>query len=121
VPIYRQIIDQVLSGVAAGSLQPGMQLPTVRQTAVDLSVNLNTVARAYRDLEMRGVLNTQQGSGTYIAKQVPTGTESSREKRLAQIAQECAAQAGKEGFTLGELLLALQALFPEQRENKELS
>jgi GntR family transcriptional regulator len=47
-----------------------MQLPTVRQTAVDLSVNLNTVARAYRDLEMRGVLNTQQGSGTYIAKQV---------------------------------------------------
>jgi GntR family transcriptional regulator len=97
-----------------------MQLPTVRQTAVDLSVNLNTVARAYRDLEMRGVLNTQQGSGTYIAKQVASGTDFRREKRLAQIAQECAARAGSEGFTSQELLLALKDLSPEGKESKEL-
>jgi GntR family transcriptional regulator len=120
VPIYRQIIDQVLSGIAAGSLRPGMQLPTVRQTAVDLSVNLNTVARAYRDLETRGVLNTQQGSGTYISKQVASGTEFNREKRLLQIAQECAARAGSEGFTLQDLLFALRDLIPEEKENKEL-
>lgn len=122
VPIYRQIIDQVLSGIASGALQTGMQLPTVRQTAVDLSVNLNTVARAYRDLEARGILQTQQGSGTYIAKQPASLADFDREKRLSQLAHDCAAKAGSEGFSLGELLLALQALSPAtNKEKQELS
>ena len=56
VPVYRQIIDQVLGGVAAGKLRPGDQLPTVRQLAVDLAINPNTVVRAYRELEIREVL-----------------------------------------------------------------
>ena len=62
VPVYRQIIDQVLGGIAAGSLRAGDQLPTVRQLAVDLSVNPNTVIRAYRELEIREVLTTHQGT-----------------------------------------------------------
>src|SRR3954447_6543 len=67
VPVYRQIIDQVLGGIAAGTLNAGNQLPTVRQVAVDLSINPNTVVRAYRELEIRGVLETQQGTGTFIS------------------------------------------------------
>ena len=69
VPVYRQIIDQVLGGMAAGTLGAGDQLPTVRQVAVDLSINPNTVVRAYRELEIRGVLETQQGTGTFISQQ----------------------------------------------------
>ena len=69
VPVYRQIIDQVLGGIAAGTLSAGDQLPTVRQVAVDLSINPNTVVRAYRELEIRGVLETQQGTGTFISRQ----------------------------------------------------
>ena len=69
MPVYRQIIDQVLGGIAAGALTAGYQLPTVRQVAVDLSINPNTVVRAYRELEIRGVLETQQGTGTFISHQ----------------------------------------------------
>src|ERR1700747_1218009 len=66
VPVYRQIIDQVMGAIAAGRLQGGDQLPTVRQVAVDLTINPNTVVRAYRELEIRGTLETQQGTGTFI-------------------------------------------------------
>ena len=67
VPVYRQIIDQVQGGLASGALASGDQLPTVRQVAVDLAINPNTVLRAYRELEIRGVLDTQQGTGTFIS------------------------------------------------------
>lgn len=80
VPFYRQVIDQVLLAVADGRLKPGTQLPTVRQLAVDLSVNLNTVAKAYREMEIRGIVQTQQGTGTFIAAR--TGAKA-REKRKA--------------------------------------
>ena len=66
IPAYRQIIDAVLGGISSATLQPGEQLPTVRQLAVDLSINPNTVVRAYRELEIRGILSTQQGMGTFI-------------------------------------------------------
>lgn len=80
VPFYRQIIDQVLLAVADGRLKPGTQLPTVRQLAVDLSVNLNTIAKAYREMEIRGIVQTQQGTGTFVAAR--QGAKS-REKRKA--------------------------------------
>jgi GntR family transcriptional regulator len=80
VPFYRQIIDQVLLAVGDGRLKPGTQLPTVRQLAVDLSVNLNTVGKAYREMEIRGIVQTQQGTGTFIAAR--TGAKV-REKRKA--------------------------------------
>src|SRR3982751_1705424 len=85
VPVYRQIIDQVLGGMAAGTLTGGDQLPTVRQVAVDLSINPNTVARAYRELEIRGVLDTQQGTGTFISHQKLKVDELERDRRLQQI------------------------------------
>src|SRR5881227_2503053 len=100
VPVYRQIIDQVIGGIAAGTLAAGDQLPTVRQLAVDLSINPNTVIRAYRELEIRGVLETQQGTGTFIGQQSPEHDDSERRRRMNQLAGEFIARAGAEGFKL---------------------
>jgi GntR family transcriptional regulator len=104
VPVYRQIIDQVMGGIAAGALAPGDQLPTVRQVAVDLSINPNTVMRAYRELEIRGVLETQQGTGTFISHQKVKRDEVERRRQLSQLVGELVSRAGAAGFTLDELL-----------------
>src|SRR3954463_1563470 len=110
VPVYRQIIDQVLGGMAAGTLAPGTQLPTVRQVAVDLSINPNTVIRAYRELEIRGVLETQQGTGTFIGQVKAETREGERERRLGQRVGDFLARVGAEGFTLEEAIAQLQEL-----------
>ena len=101
VPVYRQIIDQVRTGVAAGTLTAGDQLPTVRQLAVDLAINPNTVMRAYRELELGGMLETHQGTGTFISNKRITTNNGERERQLAQLASEFAARAGAAGFTRG--------------------
>lgn len=108
VPIYRQIIDQIVGSVAAGTLSGGDQLPTVRQLAVDLSINPNTVIRAYRELEIRGVLETEQGTGTFISHQNTPRGGAERQRRLNQLVGEFMARAGSEGFTLEELVEHLQ-------------
>jgi GntR family transcriptional regulator len=108
VPVYRQIIDQVIGGIATAALTAGDQLPTVRQLAVDLSINPNTVIRAYRELEIRGVLETQQGTGTFISQQKMQRDDSERQRRLAQIVGEFVARAGSAGFTVEELIEQLQ-------------
>ncbi len=66
VPIYQQIVEQVKRSAALGVLQAGEQLPTVKQLALDLTVNPNTVARAYRDLERDGVIETSPGRGSFV-------------------------------------------------------
>ena len=104
VPVYRQIIDQVTGGMAAGALAPGDQLPTVRQVAVDLSINPNTVMRAYRELEIRGVLETQQGTGTFISQQKVKRDEVERRRQLSQLASDFVSRAGAAGFSLEDLM-----------------
>ena len=104
VPVYRQIIDQVMGGVATGSLLPGTQLPTVRQVAVDLAINPNTVMRAYRELEIRGALETQQGTGTFISHKKVKRDDVERERQLNQLVSEFVSRAGSSGFTIEELL-----------------
>ena len=104
VPVYRQIIDQVTGGIASSTLAAGDQLPTVRQVAVDLSINPNTVMRAYRELEIRGVLETQQGTGTFISHQKVKRDEVERQRQLNQLVDEFVARAGASGFTVEELL-----------------
>src|ERR1700730_5222318 len=104
VPVYRQIIDQVLGGIAAGAVTAGDQLPTVRQVAVDLSINPNTVMRAYRELEIRGVLETQQGTGTFISRQKVKRDEVERRRQLGQLVSEFVSRVGAAGFTIEELL-----------------
>ena len=104
VPVYRQIIDQVTGGIATGAMTAGDQLPTVRQVAVDLAINPNTVMRAYRELEIRGVLETQQGTGTFIGNKKVKRDDVERRRQLSQLVSELVARAGAAGFTLGELL-----------------
>ena len=104
VPVYRQIIDQVMGGIAATALAGGDQLPTVRQVAVDLSINPNTVVRAYRELEIRGVLETQQGTGTFVSYQKVKRDDVERERQLNQLVSEFVSRAGSAGFTVKDLL-----------------
>lgn len=110
VPAYRQIIDQVTAGLAAGTLTGGEQLPTVRQVAVDLSINPNTVMRAYRELEIRGIIESLQGTGTFISHQDASPDTAERQRRLSQLVGEFVARAGAAGFTVQELLDQLKDL-----------
>lgn len=118
VPVYRQIIDQVLFATASGSLRTGDQLPTVRQLAVDLSINPNTVVRAYRELEIRGVLETQQGTGTFISGKKVRQDEAQRQRRLTQLVSEFVANASAQGFTVEEIQERLAELAPEPAKKR---
>ena len=113
VPVYRQLIDQVLVAISSGALQAGDRLPTVRQVAVDLSININTVVRAYKELEIRGTLSTQQGTGTFITDQEVRQDEADRQRRLSQLIGDMLARAGAEGFTVAEVRRALDELVPD--------
>jgi GntR family transcriptional regulator len=115
VPAYRQIIDQVLGSIAAGTLSGGDQLPTVRQLAVDLSINPNTVVRAYRELEIRGILTTQQGIGTFVTTQPVPVDEAVRQRQLDQLIGDLLARAGAAGLSADEVVARLQEFINEQR------
>ena len=108
IPFYRQIIDQIRYGLATGKLKIGEQLPTVRALAVQLKVNLNTVSKAYRDLEIQDVLETQQGTGTFIGNveiQIP---KEEREKKLAAICSEFLSIASSYGFSIQDIIAELK-------------
>lgn len=113
VPFYRQIIDQIKYAIARDELRPGDQLPTVRQLAVDLAINPNTVSKAYSQLEILGVLETQQGSGTFISPQKVEVSELERQSKLDALCREFIASAASYGFTLDELMDAIR----ERKEN----
>ena len=110
MPVYRQLIDQVRAATATGLLRAGEQLPTIRGVAVDLAINPNTVSRAYREMELRGILDTQQGTGTFVTEKTVEHTGPERERLLAQLVTDFAARAGAAGFTVGDLLEALHEL-----------
>ena len=120
VPLYRQLIDQVQGAIAAGLLVPGDQLPTVRQVAVDLEINPNTVMRAYREMEIRGILDTQQGTGTFVAQQTIDRDAIEHSRGLEQLVEEFAARAGAGGFNLEELLAALRDRVAEGKPGRVL-
>jgi GntR family transcriptional regulator len=113
MPVYRQIIDQVRGAIASGALNAGDQLPTVRQLAVDLAINPNTVVRAYRELELGGLLETHQGTGTFISAQKMKRADAQREKQLAQIVGDCVSRDGAAGFTVDDLIDELRNLAGE--------
>ena len=118
VPVYRQIMDQVLGAMASGRLASGDQLPTVRQLAVDLSINPNTVIRAYRELEIRGFLDTHQGSGTFITAQPVQQDNEERQRKLDGIVSDAIARAGAEGFTAQQVLNRLRELLDDQKTRR---
>jgi len=115
VPFYRQIIEQVKFAMARGDLEPGTQLPTVRQLAVDLSINPNTVIRAYRQMEIEGLLETHQGSGTFVGDRKPDIDAIERQRMLDQIITEMLARASSYGLSFEDVLTGLQ-----QRKERSL-
>lgn len=118
MPVYRQIIDQVRVGIASGALAAGDQLPTVRQLAVDLAINPNTVLRAYRELEFGGLLETQQGTGTFITQKKVKRDDAERARQLSQLAGEFLSRAGAAGFTVEELMEQLREMAPEAAKRR---
>ena len=112
VPIYLQIVNQVKYLVASGRLVPGEELPPIRVLAEKLVVNPNTVARAYRELELGGLLDTHKGTGTFISDKKPEKKTVERERQLSQMAGEFAARAGAAGFSLEELIDRMRELLP---------
>lgn len=108
VPFHRQIVDQIKYGIASGRLLPGEQLPTVRELAVHLQVNPNTVRKGYSELEILGILDTQQGTGTFVGRREVDIGESEKERMLEQICSELVARGNQYGFTLEEIVAHLQ-------------
>lgn len=109
VPIYRQIIDQIRFGIASGQLVLGEQLPTVRALAVELKVNLNTVSKAYKELEIKNVLTTQQGTGTFINQVDFSLSDEERKKRLKEICSQCITAACSYGFSIDEIIEEIES------------
>ena len=110
VPFYKQLILQVEMAIADGRLASGDQLPTVRSLAVELKINPNTVARAYSQLEVRNIVTTQQGTGTFVSDRRIEHSEVERERVLAELTRNVVAQAGSYGIGISELLRSLQEL-----------
>lgn len=108
IPFYRQIIDQIKFGIASGSLTMGEQLPTVRALAVELKVNLNTVSKAYKELEIQNILETQQGTGTFIGRADIKIPEKEKNKKLQNICNEFTSIAFSYGFSKIDIINELQ-------------
>ena len=110
VPFYRQVIMQIEMAIADGRLCTGNQLPTVRALAVDLQINPNTVARAYNELEIRGIVNTQQGTGTFVSEKKMKLTDREREEILAGLVRSFLATVSSYGFSIEETVGYLSIL-----------
>ena len=104
VPIYVQIETQVKNAIAAGALKRNQTLPSVRKLAAELGINPNTVARAYQDLERDGVIATVQGSGTYVAENMPRFLKSEKLRRLQPYARQIAVEGMQLGLSDEEIM-----------------
>ena len=121
--MYMQLIEQVKRLVAMGALKLGEQLPTVKQLALDLTINANTVARAYHDLERDGIIETSPGRGSFVRA---NGAVADVRRNLADVARTALEEAVREGRSLGleaqELRslfdAVLQRWFPDAQEHK---
>lgn len=103
-PIYTQLERGLRAAIATGRLKPGDQLPTVRLLAVELSVNANTVARVYADLERDGVIETRRGVGSFVAAPEKARPPREHEKRLRAFATRVLAEAATQGFNVEEIV-----------------
>lgn len=109
IPIYTQVMQQIKLNIASGQLNPDDQLPTVRQLAAELSVNFNTIARAYRLLDEDGIISTQHGRGTYILDQPDAATaQKLRRQTLAKLAEQFLSQAKILGHSPDQIRAALE-------------
>ena len=119
-PLYAQLERGIRAAIAAGRLRPGDRLPTVRQLAVELRINANTVAKVYAELERAGVLATQRGIGTFVRENpTPVGlaTRRDRDRELKPLVDRLLADASTVGISLHEIVHYLKTL--EARQTKE--
>jgi GntR family transcriptional regulator len=108
-PIYAQLDRSIRAAIATGKLESGAQLPTVRQLAVDLAVNANTVARVYAQLERDGILETRRGVGTFVRESPsPQTARGHRERELRALIERFVGDAALLGFNLPELITQLR-------------
>jgi GntR family transcriptional regulator len=121
IPIYVQIVDRVEHLIATGVLEPGDQLPTVRQLAAELRVNFNTVARAYRILDENGVISTQQGRGTYVLEAPPPDQASNlRAEAIDSLTRTYLDEASRMGFDIGDVQDHILRLLEEWQNTGEV-
>ena len=122
IPIYLQVVERIKERLASGQLQPGDQLPTVRSLALELRVNFNTIARAYRIMDESGIISTQQGRGTYILEMPPPEVVGTiRAKALEDLTQRYIADAERLGVAADELSRALNEELARQKDSRKLS
>lgn len=109
VPLYIQLKQQIIQKVMQGEWQPGHQLPTVRQLAVDVRINVNTVSKVYAEVEREGYIRTQQGKGTFVCQPL-LWQEAPNERKdvVKRFAQTIMEMAQAQGITLIELIQTLQ-------------
>src|SRR6267142_586057 len=109
-PLYAQLERSIRFAIATGKLRIGEQLPTVRQLAVDLRINANTVAKVYNELERDGVVETRRGIGTFVSDNHSESKASQNdEKQLRELADRYVAEASAHGFSLDDLIEHLQS------------
>src|SRR4051812_24238966 len=110
MPLYAQLTRAIRFAIATGRLQIGEQLPTVRQLAVELRVNANTVAKVYAELERSGILETRRGVGTFVSARHSTADHrDEHEKHLTELVDRFVEEAGAMGFSVADLLNQLQS------------
>ena len=112
IPVFRQVINQVCAAVAAGTIQSGEQLPTIRALSERLNVNPNTIAKAYRELELKGVIATERGNGSFVQAPPPASAPNEKQAKLQSLYQRMLAEAASLGLTEGELFRFIQQKNP---------
>ena len=119
VPFYRQIVDLVLAGISSDRVLPGDRLPTIRDLAVQLEVNPNTVVKAYSQLQLLGVLDTQQGSGVFVHSAPDRGPSEAQAKKAAEeLCRDFVGRAQLLNVGLDELIACLQGMKPTREKEK---
>jgi GntR family transcriptional regulator len=115
-PIYRQIIQQIEYAILSGRIQPGDRLPTIRSLAVELKTNPNTIAKAYNELEIRGILATQVGSGTYISDKKPVIEDDSLKRKIKEVAGRFIQEMRDLGVEKKELPGLIESFIKEEKK-----
>ena len=115
-PIYRQIIQQIEYAILSGRMRQGDKLPTIRSLAVDLKTNPNTIARAYNELEIRGILETQVGSGTYVSDKKPVMEDDSLNRKIREVLGRFVQEMRDLGVEKRELVRTVESFIKEDRK-----
>jgi GntR family transcriptional regulator len=114
-PIYRQIIQQIEYAILSGRMRPGDRLPTIRSLAVELKTNPNTIARAYNELEIRGILATQVGSGTFISDKKPVMEDDSLNRKIREVIGRFVQEMRDLGVEKRELVKLIETYIKEEK------